>query len=44
MQIIMKNHVMKCVKKEGTFTSANTVERIVMYSPFKPTRREGESC
>lgn len=38
MQVMLKNHVLKSVKREGTFSSTNTVERIVLYSTFQPTR------
>lgn len=36
--IELSNHTIKSVKKEGDYSATNTVERIVVYTSYQPSR------
>lgn len=38
MYIELNNHTIKSVKKEGEYSATNTVERIVVYTSYQPSR------
>lgn len=38
MYIELSNHTIKSVKKEGDYSATNTLERIVIYTSYQPSR------
>ena len=38
MTVELDNHTIKSKKIEGQFTTTNTIERIVVYTTYQPTR------
>ena len=39
MNVELNNHTIKSKKMEGQFTTTNTIERIVVYTTYQPTRK-----